>query len=69
MVKERKSAYELSQLICQAARITDLEVTVRSDHAFGWLPTVLSGSSDLIGCQRRVEEIAHRLRVHYDLAS
>jgi hypothetical protein len=44
-----------------------LEVAIRKDHAFGWQPTVVAAPGDLIGYQRRAEEIANRLRFQFDL--
>jgi hypothetical protein len=44
-----------------------VEVSVRKDHAYGWQPTIIAAPSDLIGFQRRADEIAHRLRVRFDL--
>jgi len=68
MVKELKSAQELSDLIRQTVGVPGLDIIVRRDHAYGWQPTVLSAPGNPIGFQRRVEEVAHRLRVRYDLA-
>jgi hypothetical protein len=50
-----------------ALGISEVDVRVRKDHAFGWQPTVISSPGDSIGYQRRVEEIANRLRFHFDL--
>jgi hypothetical protein len=68
MIKELKSARELSDLITQIVGVAGVDVTVRSDHAYGWQPTVLSAPGNPIGFQRRVEDIAHRMRARYDLA-
>ena len=67
MPKELKSARELSDLIHQVVGVHGLDITVRRDHAYGWQPVVLSAPGNAIGFQRRVEEIAHRLRMRYDL--
>jgi len=48
--------------------VTGLEIGVRRDHAYGWVPTVLSTPSDPIGFQRRADEIAHVLRTRFELA-
>lgn len=69
MPKESKSARELSVLIQEVVSVPGLEVTVRRDHAYGWQPIVLSAPGNPIGYQRRVEEIAHRMRMQYDLAT
>jgi enoyl reductase-like protein len=68
MTKEKKTAQQLSQMLSAAAGIDGLQVMVREDHAYGWQPTVFSSLGDPIGCQRRVEQIAHILRNQYDLA-
>ena len=67
MAKERKSAQELASLITDKVGVRELYVRVRRDHAYGWEPTVEDAPGDLIGFQRRVEEIAMRLRMQYDL--
>ena len=69
MIKELKSAQELSDLIHQVVGVPGVDVTVRRDHAYGWQPIVLSAPGNAIGFQRRVEEIAHRMRTKYDLAT
>jgi hypothetical protein len=63
MAKEFRTAEQLSDLIVSALG----DIQVRKDHAYGWQPTVVSSPGDLIGYQRRVEEIANRLRVQFDL--
>ncbi|WP_298884119.1 hypothetical protein [uncultured Bradyrhizobium sp.] len=68
MPKELKSAQQLSDMIQQVIGVAGLDVTVRQDHAFGWQPTVLNAPGNPIGFQRRVEEIAQRMRMQYDLA-
>jgi hypothetical protein len=67
MVKDRKTADQLSELITSAMGIREVFVSVRKDHAYGWQPTVISSPGDSIGYQRRVDEIAHRLRFQFDL--
>jgi hypothetical protein len=37
------------------------------DHAYGWYPNVVAAPDDMIGHQRRAEEIACLLRVQFDL--
>jgi hypothetical protein len=54
-------------MIVSALGVSDVEIRVRKDHAFGWQPTVTSSPGDSIGYQRRVEEIAKRLRMDFDL--
>lgn len=68
MPKEMKSARELSDLISQSVGVAGLHVEVRRDHVDGWQPTVLNAPGNPIGFQRRVEEIARRMRMQYDLA-
>jgi hypothetical protein len=67
MAKDRKTADQLSEMIISAIGIRDLYVSVRKDHAYGWQPTVVSSPGDPIGYQRRIDEIAHRLRFQFDL--
>lgn len=69
MPKESKSARELSVLIQQVVGVPGVDVAVRRDHAYGWQPVVLCAPGNPIGYQRRVEEIAHRMRMEYDLAN
>jgi hypothetical protein len=67
VAKELRTAEQLSEMIVGALGIREVDVRVRKDHAYGWQPTVLSSPGDSIGYQRRVEEIAMRLRVHFGL--
>jgi len=67
VAKELKSAQQLSDMIVAALGVSDVSVRVRKDHAYGWQPTVVSSPGDPIGYQRRVEEIANRLRFQFDL--
>jgi hypothetical protein len=67
MAKDRKTADQLSEMIISAIGICELYVSVRKDHAYGWQPTVVSSPGDSIGYQRRIDEIAHRLRFQFDL--
>jgi hypothetical protein len=67
MVKERVNARQLADMITEKIGIRNLEIVVHEDHAFGWLPNVVSAPGDLIGYQRRAEEIANRLRMGFDL--
>jgi hypothetical protein len=54
-------------MIVAALGISEVYIRVRKDHAYGWQPTVVSSPGDSIGYQRRVEEIANRLRFQFDL--
>jgi hypothetical protein len=67
MAKALKTADQLSQMIVAALGVGEVVVHVRKDHAYGWQPTVVSSPGDSIGYQRRVEEIANRLRTQFDL--
>jgi hypothetical protein len=67
MVKERLTARQLADMIADKIGAVGLEVAIRKDHAFGWQPTVVAAPGDLIGYQRRAEEIANRLRFQFDL--
>jgi hypothetical protein len=57
----------LSDMIVGALGVSEVSIRVRKDHAYGWRPIVVSSPGDLIGYQRRVEEIAKRLRLQFDL--
>jgi hypothetical protein len=67
MVKERVGAELLAGMIKKRINVAGVEIAVRKDHAFGWMPTVLSAPSNPIGLQRRAEEIARSLRIQFDL--
>jgi hypothetical protein len=67
MARERRTAQELADMIVEKIGVHDLQIRVRKDHAYGWEPTVEESPGDLIGYQRRAEEIANRLRMQYDL--
>jgi hypothetical protein len=67
MVKEHVSASTLADMITQKIGVAGLEIVVRKDHAFGWQPGVAAAPGDLIGYQRRAEEIANQLRMRFDL--
>jgi hypothetical protein len=67
MVKDRKTADQLSEMIVAAMGVREVFVSVREDHAYGWQPTVTSSPGDSIGYQRRVDQIADRLRCQFDL--
>ena len=67
MAKELRTAEQLADLVVAVVSVAGLYITVRKDHAYGWQPTVVSSPGDTIGHQRRVEEIANRLRVDFDL--
>ena len=67
MLKEIKTAEQLSDMIVSALGVGGVEVHVRRDHAYGWQPIVVSSPGDLIGYQRRVEEMAKQMRLQFDL--
>jgi hypothetical protein len=67
MARELKTAEQLSNMIVSTLGISEVEVSVRWDHAYGWQPTIVSCPGDSIGFQRRVEEIANRLRFQFAL--
>lgn len=67
MVKEHVSSATLADMITAKIGVEGLEIVVRKDHAFGWQPSVAAAPGDLIGYQRRAEEIANRLRMQFDL--
>jgi hypothetical protein len=54
-------------MIVAALGVSEVYISIRKDHAYGWQPTVVSSPGDSIGYQRRVEEIANRLRFQFDL--
>jgi hypothetical protein len=67
VAKELRTAEQLSDMLVAALGVSEIEIRVRKDHAYGWQPTVVSCPGDSIGFQRRVEEIANRLRFQFDL--
>jgi hypothetical protein len=67
MAKEFRTAEQLSDMIAATLGVSEVSIRVRKDHAYGWQPTVVSSPRDSIGYQRRVEEIANRLRFQFDL--
>ena len=67
MVKEHISATKLADMITGKIGVAGLKIVVRKDHAFGWEPSVTAAPGDLIGYQRRADEIARRLRIQFDL--
>jgi hypothetical protein len=67
MLKEFKTADQLSEMIVSALGVHGVEIQVRKDHAYGWQPIVVASPGDLIGYQRRVEEMANRLRFEFSL--
>jgi len=67
MTKELRTADQLSDLIVSSLGVREIEIQIRQDHAYGWQPTVVSSPGDIIGYQRRVEEIANRLRFQFTL--
>ena len=67
MAKELRTAEQLSEMLVSALGVREVDVQIRKDHAYGWQPTVVSSPGDLIGYQRRAEEIANRLRFQFAL--
>jgi hypothetical protein len=67
VAKELRTAEQLSDMIVGALGVSEVSIHVRKDHAYGWQPIVVSSPGDLIGYQRRVEEIAKRLHLRFDL--
>jgi hypothetical protein len=67
MAKELRTAEQLSEMIVSSLGVREIEIQIRRDHAYGWQPTVVVSPGDLIGYQRRVEQIANRLRVQFAL--
>jgi len=67
VAKELRTAEQLSYMIVGALGVSAVNVRVRKDHAYEWPPKVVSSPGDSIGYQRRVEEIANRLRFQFDL--
>lgn len=67
MTKELRTAEKLSDMIVSSLGVKEIEIHVRQDHAYGSQPTVVAAPGDLIGYQRRVEEIANRLRFQFAL--
>ena len=67
MAKETKTAEQLRDMLIATLNVRDVDIQVRKDHAYGWQPIVVSSPGDLIGYQRRVEEIANRLRFQFAL--
>ena len=67
MAMELRTAEQLSDMIVSSLDVKEIEIQVRQDHAYGWQPTVVASPGDLIGYQRRVEEIANRLRFQFAL--
>jgi hypothetical protein len=68
MAKEVRTAGQLRDMLIASLGVNGVDIQVRNDHAYGWQATVLSSPGDLIGYQRRVEEIANRLRFQFALA-
>jgi hypothetical protein len=64
MAKKLWTAEQLSDMIVSASAVR-CDVQVR--NVYGWRPIVVASPGDLIGYQRRVEEIASRLRLQFSL--
>jgi hypothetical protein len=41
VAKELKTALQLSDLIVAALGVSEVDLQVRKDHAYGWQPTVI----------------------------
>jgi hypothetical protein len=67
VTKEVRTAEQLSDMLVVALGVSEVQIRVRKDHAYGWQPTVVSCAGDSIGFQRRLEEIARRLQFQFDL--
>jgi hypothetical protein len=67
VTKEVRTAEQLSDMLVVALGVSEVQIRVRKDHAYGWQPTVVSCPGDSIGFQRRLEEIARRLQFQFDL--
>jgi hypothetical protein len=67
MAGELRTAEQLSDMIASELGVRDVHVQIRKDHAYGWQPIVVASPGDLIGYQRRVEQIANRLRFQFSL--
>jgi len=67
MLKTRKTARELADMITAQLGVGGLAIGVRKDHAYGWQPLVEYSPGNQLGFQRRADEIADRLREQYDL--
>jgi hypothetical protein len=68
MLKTRKTAQELADMITAQLGVGGLAIGVRKDHAYGWQPLVEYSPGNQLGFQRRADEIADHLRQHYELA-
>jgi hypothetical protein len=67
VIREKVDARQLAEMIANKIGASGVNVVVRKDHAYGWQPNVINAPNNLIGFQRRAEEIANRLRVSFDL--
>ena len=67
VAKEKRTAEQLAGMIESAIGVGNLFVTVRKDHAYGWQPTIVSAPGNSLGFQRRIEDLAHRLRAEFEL--
>ncbi len=67
MPKEHVSAGELACYIRNKIGIAGVEIAVREDHAYGWVPTVVAAPADGILFQRQADEIANKLRLRFAL--
>jgi hypothetical protein len=68
MLKTRKTASELADIIRAQIGNEELAIGVRKDHAYGWQPMIEYAPGNQLGFQRRADEIAEKLRQEYELA-
>jgi hypothetical protein len=68
MLKTRKTARELADIIRAQIGNEELAIGVRKDHAYGWQPMIEYAPGNQLGFQRRADEIAEKLRQQYELA-
>jgi hypothetical protein len=66
MPKERKTVDQLSDMIVSAMGSKGVYPCLQR-LCYSWQPTVISSLGDSIGFQRRVDEIANRLRFQFDM--
>jgi hypothetical protein len=69
MVKEKKTAQELADIIAARINVGGVFIKVHADPAYGWHPTVFTAPGQAMTFQQRAEEIAKELRALYDLKS
>jgi hypothetical protein len=67
MLKEKKTAQELADMIQAEINVAGTFVKVHPDKAYGWHPTVFAAPQNADTLQKEAERIAARLRTRYDL--